>query len=310
MIQRLISRWTDGPVAAGILLAFGCAIAFAPDPFLLMIARAFMWQWAMLAVAIAFFALFTRRWWTGAAAVLVALLLAFPPQRTEQPEMSTSGKELVRVAQMNVFQPNDDHDAVIATALATNADVISFQEVSPTWADVLHRGLEAKYPYHRLVPGNNCYGIALFSRLPFLRIDVLPLARRSMLCAEVGTPAGPVRLLSVHATSPGSYAHFRDRNRQLEQLASMVNESLMPVVLIGDLNTVSWDRALIRFCDTTGLREHPESDQATWPSLWGVALIPLDHILVSRELAVTGLDLFTISGSDHRGISATIRSRS
>jgi endonuclease/exonuclease/phosphatase family metal-dependent hydrolase len=63
-------------------------------------------------------------------------------------------------------------------------------------------------------------------------------------------------------------------------------------------------------CDRTGLREELGPAQATWPSFAGLALIPLDHILVTKQLAVTGLDLFSISGSDHRGVAATIRSRS
>jgi endonuclease/exonuclease/phosphatase (EEP) superfamily protein YafD len=310
MIRKLLSRWTDGPFSAGILLAFGCVIAFAPDPFLLMLARAFIRQWSLVFLGIALFAYLTRRLWSGGAALMIALLLAFPPHRTEQARLSDNGRELVRVTQMNVFQPNDDHADVIAAALATDADVISFQEVSPAWALVLQQELAGRYPFHRLVPGNNCYGIALFSRLPFLRIDVLPLARRSMLSAEVATPEGPVRLLSVHATSPGSYAHFKERNDQLDRLATLVNESAMPVVLFGDLNAVSWDHAFVRLCDRTGLREERGSTQATWPSIAGFALIPLDHILVTKQLAVTGLGVFSISGSDHRGITATIRSRS
>ncbi len=310
MIRKLLSFWNDGPIAAGLVLALGCALAFAPDPFMLMLARAFLWQWSLVALAVAVFAFATRRWWTATSAIAVAMLLAFPPRTTLQAPVGASGRELVRVAQMNVFQPNDDHAEVLAAAIATNADVISFQEVNPVWAMVLQQGLAERYPFQHLVPGNNCYGIALFSRLPFRRVETLPLLSRPMLCAEVDTPAGPVRLLSVHATSPGSYAHFVERNAQLDRLATIVNGSAMPLVLFGDLNTVSWDQALEQLCARTGLREHPENIDATWPSLGGLALIPLDHILVTQELVVGGLDMFTISGSDHRGVTAVIRSRS
>lgn len=310
MMRRLLAHWIDGPVAAGVLLVAGCALAFAPDPFLLMVARAFLWQWALCAVAIALFAVLTARWWSAGAGAVVALLLAFPPERTVQSLPGEAGTALLRVAQMNVFQPNDDHQQVIATALATGADVISFQEVSPEWARVLGAGLRDKYPYQRIVPRTNCYGIALFSSIPFLRADLMPLAGRTMLRAEVFTASGPVRLLSVHATSPGSYSHFRERNSQLDELAHIVNDRGMPVVLFGDLNTVSWDHALVRLCARTGLREHADNMRATWPSLGGLALIPLDHILVTRELTVDGLDVFPISGSDHCGITALIRARS
>ncbi len=310
MIHKLLVRWVDGPLSAGILLTIGCALAFAPDPFLLMLMRAFLWQWALYALLIGLLALSTRRWWSASAAFLMALILAFPPQRTVQPVTARSGEALMRVAQMNLFQPNDDHEKVISAALATNADVISFQEVSPEWAMVLGQGLRTNFPYQRTVPGTNCYGIALFSRLPFIHADLLPLARRTMLYIEVSTATGPVRILSVHATSPGSYDHFLERNAQLDELAGIVNDRTMPVVLLGDLNTVSWDRALIRLCALTGLREHERNTDATWPSLGGLALIPLDHILVTGELAVDGLDIFPISGSDHCGVSALIRSRS
>ncbi len=309
MIRNLFSRWIDGPVPAGVILALGCTLAFAPDPFLLMVARAFLWQWSLCALVVAIVAFSTRRWWSGVAAVMVATLLAFPPGRTVQPAIDPNGAALIRVTQMNVFQPNDDHEEVIAAAIATDADVISFQEVSPSWATVLRQGLAATYPYQRLVPRSNCYGIALFSRVPFLRAEVLSLQRRSMLCAEVETSVGPVRLLSVHATSPGSYGHYQERNAQLKELAALVNKSPMPVVLFGDLNTVSWDRALVELCSLTGLREHADNTDATWPSFAGMALIPLDHILVTRQLAVDQLGLFNISGSDHRGVTAVIRSR-
>jgi len=310
MIRRSLSRWTDGPLTAGVLLTAGCVLAFAPDPYLLMLARSFLWQWALAAAGIALFALVTRRWWSAAGAGAATLLLAFPPCPTVGvPAGGPAGPELVRVAQMNVLQPNDDHDAVIAAAIATDADVISFQEVSPVWAEKLLRGLSDEYPFSHIVPGNTCYGIAMFSRLPFARIGTVHLHRRPMLLAEVETLTGPVRLLSVHATSPGSWAEFRERNAQLDELTSLVNDSPMPVVLFGDLNTVSWDRALRRLCRRTGLREHPDGARATWPSIAGLALIPLDHVLVTPGLAVDTVGIFPIPGSDHRGVTAVIRER-
>jgi endonuclease/exonuclease/phosphatase (EEP) superfamily protein YafD len=166
------------------------------------------------------------------------------------------------------------------------------------------------YPYHRLMAGTNCYGIALFSKLPFEQAQVLDLLERPMVEAVVRTVHGPVRVLCVHATSPGSYWHFRQRNAQLERLAGLINASTLPTVLVGDLNTVTWDHALGRLCRRAGLHEHPECTNATWPSLAGMALIPLDHVLVTAQLHVSSLDSFRIAGSDHRGLMAVINLRS
>jgi endonuclease/exonuclease/phosphatase (EEP) superfamily protein YafD len=111
----------------------------------------------------------------------------------------------------------------------------------------------------------------------------------------------------VHATSPGSYGHFRQRNAQLERLAELINASTLPTILVGDLNTVTWDRALGRLCRAAGLQENPQCTNATWPSLGGLALIPLDHVLVTAQLSVSSLESFSIKGSDHRGLSAQIQ---
>ena len=269
MTNKLFLRWTDGPIAAGVILSTAAVLAFAPDHFLLMLVRAFLVQWAIAFGLIAAWNLCQRRWWTVGASVLALALTYWPPMNSLEQEVTTDGHEVLRVAQMNLLQPNDDHAEVLEASLATGADVISFQEVSPEWAQVLTLNLRDAYPFHRLMPGTNCYGIALFSRLPFEQVEVKQLCRRPMVEAVVCTPNGLVRLLCVHATSPGNYACFRERNEQLDLLATLVNSSTIPTILIGDLNTVSWDRALTRLCARTGLREHPKSTGATWPALAG-----------------------------------------
>jgi endonuclease/exonuclease/phosphatase (EEP) superfamily protein YafD len=310
MIKKLFSWWADGPVAAGVLLAGGVVLAFAPDLFLTMLARAFLWQWALGFVVIALWNLHGRRWWTVSAAMSSAVITLWPPLATTQQAMvATNDAPMLRIAQMNVFQPNQDHDRVLSAALRSGADVISFQEVSPEWARVLEEGLRVTYPYHRTMSGMNCYGIALFSRIPFEEAAVRPLCSHPMVDAVVRTADGPVRVLSVHASSPGDYKSFRERNAQLEQLAQLINDSTLPTVLIGDLNTVSWDHAFRRLCRRADLREHSEGTTATWPSVAGMALIPLDHVLVSPELCVAQQSTFDIAGSDHRGLLASIAQR-
>jgi endonuclease/exonuclease/phosphatase (EEP) superfamily protein YafD len=309
MIKKLFSWWADGPVAAGVLLAGGVVLAFAPDLFLTMLARAFLWQWALGFVVIALWNVRGQRWWSVGAALMAAALTFWPPLTSIDQAGEQSDAPLLKVAQMNVFQPNQDHAEVLTAALRSDADVISFQEVSPLWAEILERGLHASYPYHRMMPGTNCYGIALFSRMPFEEAAVRQLCSRPMVDAVVRTDSGPVRVISVHASSPGDYESFRERNAQLDQLAPLINDSTLPTVLIGDLNTVSWDRAFTRLCRRAELREHSDGTTATWPSVGGFALIPIDHVLVSEQLSVAEQSTFSIAGSDHRGLLASIAQR-
>ncbi|HRH39321.1 MAG TPA: endonuclease/exonuclease/phosphatase family protein, partial [Flavobacteriales bacterium] len=115
-----------------------------------------------------------------------------------------------------------------------------------------------------------------------------------------------VRLFAVHATSPGSFGHFRRRNEQLKALAEIVRNSGAPTFVIGDLNTVHWDGAYQRFCARSGMRPINSPFTITWPSVGPFALIPLDHALVSAEVDPSVLRSFNVSGSDHRGLYAEL----
>lgn len=300
-------RWpADGPVPAGVLLALAVVLAFAPDHFLPMLLRAFLWPWAIAGLCGALWAAWSKRFWIATSLGVVALAALLSIQATIGGTMRADGPHVLRVAQMNVLQPNDDHGSVLVEAMATGADVISLQEVDPEWDQVLRDGLANVYPYHRAVPGTNCYGIAVFSKRPFLRERVLWLCGRPVIDVSVNTGTGPLRVLAVHASSPGDYHDFRKRNAQLKEVAGLLVDDPTPTVVVGDLNTTSWDEAFVSLARRTGLREHPENTSATWPSAFGLALMPLDHVLVNTALSIAHFRTFTITGSDHRGVVADI----
>lgn len=306
-MRTFLRRFPDGPLHAGIVLALGVVLAFAPDHFLPMLVRAFLLQWLLFFGVLAALGTWQRRWWLTGASAGAALLVVMPAVPARTVPIGTAADAELRIAHLNVFQPNDAFAEVLQAARATDADVLSFQEVDERWAQALVQGLGADYPYHRIAPRGNCYGIALFSRRPFEHADVLYLTERPVIDATVRTEAGPVRVLAVHASSPGSYREFRDRNRQLDRLAEVVGASDRPVAVVGDLNTVSWDHALRRLCASTGLRESADAPSATWPSIAGLALIPLDHVLATPALDILAPRSFPIPGSDHRGLVAGLR---
>lgn len=291
---------------AAAMLAVACTLAFAPDAFLPMLARAFLMQWAVLFAALAVWSLWRRRHWTfGAAAFSACMVLLQVDAPVAELPVNTGAADL-RIAQFNLLQPNRRHDEVVRMALASNADVLSFQEVSPAWAAVLDRALADAYPHAEVVPGEQCYGIALYSRRPVERMTVHHLGGSPVIEAEITGRGGPVRVFSVHATSPGSLAEHRARNAQLRALAGLVRSRGGRTIVVGDLNTVSWDRAMWGLCASSGLRMGTAPRVPTFPSVLGLALIPIDHVLVTPGASVVRSGTFVIPGSDHRGLIADI----
>lgn len=304
-MRKTVDRIPHGPLPAGLLLTLGTVLTFAPDHYLPMLARAFLLEWVLLFVFLSCIALALRWWWLFGAAITSMLLLVPPMVPARSADTSAAARDL-RIAHLNVLQPNRAYAAVVEASLATDADLLSFQEVAPAWASALTQGLQGTYPHHVIVPGNDCYGIALFSKRPLLRARVLHLTGHPVIDATVHVGAQDVRVLAMHASSPGSYAEYRDRNLQLDRLAAVVQASQEPVVVVGDLNTVGWDEAFRRLCQRTGLRENAGTPVATWPSLAGLALIPLDHVLATPAVAIGTPCSFRIPGSDHRGLVADL----
>ena len=301
-MKKLFLRKDRDVLVAGLILTMATVLAFAPDAFLPMLARAFLLEWVLVFIMILVWASWRRRVWTGAASAMACAMVLLQLDAPIASALHERTDATLRVAQMNLLQPNRRHAEVVRLALDSDADVISFQEVSEAWAEVLEQELGPAYPFHRIVPGDHCYGIALFSRLPLDRSDVLVLENTPVIVAVVRTSKGPVRVFSVHANSPGSWSDHQRRNAQLRQLATIVRSDDLPTVVVGDLNTVSWDRAMWRLCLNSGLRVGTASKAPTFPSLFGLALIPIDHLLVSPGTAVVAGHTFFIPGSDHRGL--------
>ena len=295
-------------LVASLVLTLATGLAIAPDAYIPMLARAFLLQWAAVFALIAVLALSAMRWWlflSTSFAVGLILIQVRDPQIATTP-VDIAGPSL-RIAHMNVLQPNLKHADAIAIAEESNADLVSFQEVSPEWAVALSNGLCTSYPYQHLEPRSNCYGIALFSKLPFNSVNTLIVEHSPFIEAIVPVGGEAVRVLAIHATSPISYGHFRERNAQLDEVARIVAAVSMRTVVIGDLNTVHWDRVYTRFCASSGLLPTTRTDQRTWPSVGPLALIPIDHLLVSKGLCSAEVSSFEIPGSDHRGLLADLK---
>lgn len=301
---------TSGPlrtlIPATLLLAVAVALAFAPDAYLPMLARAFLLQWCLAFGAVAVLMLWRGHWWSAAASFLGCVLILPQYQLPVSTTGTTEGGPSLRIAQINVFQMNLKRDEVLHCALASGAEVLSVQEVDTGWATALRDGLAVTHPYMHVVPRGDCYGMALFSKHPITDVHTRSVADVPYIEAMLRTPDGAVRVLSVHATSPISYSHFQRRNAMLRAVAARIAAQEVPTVMIGDLNTVHWDGAYKRFRAQSGMRPVNTPGLRTWPHLGPLALIPIDHVFVSPGIVATGVQHFTIPGSDHRGLRATI----
>jgi len=81
---------------------------------------------------------------------------------------------------------SDDYEFIVEEILESNADLVSLQEVTPLWDDVLTEALSEKYPHSKTINRFDL-GIAVYSRLPFVSVD-------TFMCEDIPNILGTISL--------------------------------------------------------------------------------------------------------------------
>ncbi|HEY7816752.1 MAG TPA: endonuclease/exonuclease/phosphatase family protein [Vicinamibacteria bacterium] len=237
----------------------------------------------------------------AATAVALANLYLVAPQFFSEPALAAERGEILRFAHSNLHKRNHDTESVLRFVVREMPDLLLLEELTPDWRERLE-GLGALYPHSITVPRKDGYGIALFSRRPFLSEEVLYFQPGVPSLAVRLTVAGePVLFLGAHPPAPVTPRRYRVRNAVFEGLAGRARASSEPVVLLGDLNSTPWGQSYQKLLSEAGLRDTSEGRglQWSWPSFFWPAAIPIDHCLVSPELRVATRRTGPFVGSDH-----------
>jgi endonuclease/exonuclease/phosphatase (EEP) superfamily protein YafD len=272
-------------------------------------------------VLVALLALLRRFRTLAAAIALIALINAGDVAATfagsaqlATEESSVEDDARLKVMFANVQAQSQDHIALIAEIERLEPDVVVLAEVTPDWIDGL-AGLADTFPYRIEMPRHHPFGMALLSRWPLddaasgiVQLPSPPTWEGDgavSIIARIESAAGPVTVVGLHPLPPlllgGSYSL---RNVQMAVMADEIAQLPQPVVAVGDLNMTPWSPTLRHFMDETGLRR--PNVAPTWPVRLGWAGLPIDHILLSRDLTFHRIERAGNIGSDHRPLFAVI----
>jgi endonuclease/exonuclease/phosphatase (EEP) superfamily protein YafD len=194
-------------------------------------------------------------------------------------------------------------------------DVILLIEPSEEWISD-KSPLRARYRhviFHRDGAGT---GIMIASRIPWERAKTLNLSSTyspsiyATFCpAPERGPAGCVDMLGVHPISPIGARRSHMRDAELQAVAKFVNDHHSDrFVVLGDFNTTPWSVKFSELLQNSGLSETPVGRglTATWMSKNPLLGLPIDHILVGRDVQVAHQEVGQEIGSEHYPISAVI----
>jgi endonuclease/exonuclease/phosphatase (EEP) superfamily protein YafD len=267
----------------------------------------FRWQYLIAGVFIVAWALWRRRRGIAALALLTLLLNLLLIGRLGL-HAGVSRAELapdfnLRVVSLNVLMSNPNTQVVLQYLLQSDADVIALIETDRKWLDAL-APLQVKYPHHILHPRPDNFGIAVLSRVPLEKAEILNLGKSGLPSIEVRLDfqGRDLTIIATHPVPPYGRAYAGYRDAQLAALAAHVGQTAGAVLLIGDLNATPWSAGMrIATSGNLGFR----SLDAPWTPTWRVrspVAIPIDHALCTAPLVITRRRVGPDLGSDHRPI--------
>jgi endonuclease/exonuclease/phosphatase (EEP) superfamily protein YafD len=266
---------------------------------------------AIAALLVAGVAVALRNWAAAAAAALAMAYLAVAvlPRAIGSETEAAVGHETLTVLSANVERGGADPSALVALVDRYHPDLLSIEELTPSFAGKLRRdGIDRRLPHSVLMARPKGHGGGLYARFPLTRLPHQTHFLVQMPRAMIALPNGRrLRIVAVHPFPPSmSVSHWEEA---LESLP--VPRGGIPWVLAGDFNA-TFDQAEFRNIVDGGYRDAGEATgkglEPTWPSSevfpWG--LMTIDHILADRRLGVAEYGVDGLPGSDHRAIHAQL----
>ena len=303
-------------VGTAILLAFVVARVWRPDTNLVLIwANAYTFWIYLPAYAVAGFAAVSRRWYlAGAASAVAAFHLAWVlPDYAPAEDIPAEAREApsIRLMTANVYFGNDDFSSIAAEIASVDADVVFLQEFGAELEDDLRaQAMEERYPYREIAYENPFFGIATYSRLPFVHVETFDAGGRPVVVTTVDVGGKPVRLYNVHATSPGIGETLAENwNDGWRTVTNAVENDPLPLVLAGDFNMNQhhrWYGKLKQDDLDSCHEERGRGNATTWPQGRKLRPIRIDHVFHSPEVFCLSVREGDGHGSDHKPVIAEL----
>lgn len=311
-------RWAL--VASGLWLATGTALSLSHHP------HWYVRGWDFPRVLIAALALacgvayralfFAGRWpevaFLAALGAVIAYqasrIVAFTPlaRKRVRPATGHPGDASFRLAISNILMENDRYDLWLGVMAEADPDIVVALEVDEKWMAAL-APLRRTHPHVASRVQDNCYGMAVFSRLPLENPEVRYLADDETPSIRATVRLRNGREMRLHALHPKPPEPLRNqdsapRDAELLLLAKEIAAAPPhPTVVCGDLNDVAWSDTTRTFLRVSGLLD-PRIGRGlynTYNAGNPIFRFPLDHVFHSNHFRLFRLVRLPKVGSDH-----------
>jgi endonuclease/exonuclease/phosphatase (EEP) superfamily protein YafD len=240
-----------------------------------------------------------------ATAIVAFHVWAVAPTIGSADSVAQTAVEL-RVVSANVRYSNPTPEKLATELLATDADVLLVQELTPEWVDAFRAaGLEREYRFSFVRQRDDRgSGMGIYSRLPLNRPRIAFTGGWPTMAASVRVGDRSVAIVNVHAIGPSHGIGLHDES--VDVIEAVTSSLPHPRIVAGDFNATPYNRTMHRMADLGLVSAHAERGRGlatTWPN--GERLSPpvrIDHVLVDPTLVVVDVRELEGAGSDHKPV--------
>jgi endonuclease/exonuclease/phosphatase (EEP) superfamily protein YafD len=195
---------------------------------------------------------------------------------------------------------------------ASQADIVILVEATPAALSGLKPfGWDERFPYSLGDPKDGSFNTAVYSSFPLSNGRLIGGGTSfHQWVTTVRVPdVGSTRLMAVHPCNP--YCGGNRWTSEHESLREAVIDNLdQPLVVAGDFNAVD-DHGPMQALRRLGLKSATDVVGAGWLPTYPAnaplpPLLPIDHVMINKDLTATSVSTIAISGTDHRGLLATL----
>jgi endonuclease/exonuclease/phosphatase (EEP) superfamily protein YafD len=214
-----------------------------------------------------------------------------------------------RLMSLNMY--NGGADARKVAQRAERADIVILVEATPNaLQDLKPFGWDERFHYSLGDPKDGFTNTAVYSRFPLRQSKLIGNTSFQQWETTVRVPdVGSIRLMAVHPCNPYCGGDRWSAEHQL--LNEAISDNLdQPLVVAGDFNAVD-DHGPMQALRRLGLKSATDVAGAGWLPTYPAdkpfpPLLPIDHVMINKELTATSVTSFAITGTDHRGLFATL----
>jgi len=211
-------------------------------------------------------------------------------------------KTSLKLLHSNVLTSNKQFSLFSELIEKEDPNIIVLQEVNQSWINALTPSL-SEYKYRIERPQNDNFGIAVYSKFPFINSNVIYLGDLGIPSIEItfSHEGQGITLLATHPIPPINNTYYSSRNKQLMDSANRLANRFGAKILIGDFNTTMWSSDYFGMESVSGLSNARKGFGIlpTWPTNIPFLMIPIDHVLTSNHFVINNFTVGDNIGSDH-----------